>query len=135
MMPGGGSLCADLAWLPPVDGGTERVDRPSTGEVRPAPADSHRALRFAIVGDLQRRSPLEFWRERNDRETERIVQEVVRVRPELVVLLGDLVFRGSSAADCKLIDAQLAPWTEAGIEILPILGNHDYWMNPARALN
>ena len=106
----------------------------------PAGAGEHAAApsrdegRFVILGDLQRRSRIEFWRERNERETERIFRLVLAERPEFVVLLGDLVFRGSSARDWERFDALLAPWLEAGIEVLPILGNHDYWLNAPRAL-
>ena len=76
----------------------------------------------------------EVWRESNDRERERIVRSIAEDRPDFVALLGDLVFRGSSAAEWARFDALAAPLREARIPVVPILGNHEYWVARRPAL-
>ncbi|MEO8055557.1 MAG: metallophosphoesterase [Acidobacteriota bacterium] len=93
-----------------------------------------RSGRFAVLGDLQRTSRLEFWRESNPGESRSLVAEIAARGPDFVVALGDLVFRGTSARDWARVDGLLAPLRDAGIPILPILGNHEYWTRPALAL-
>ena len=90
--------------------------------------------RFAVLGDLQRTSRLEFWRESNPDESRRLVAEIAARAPDFVVTLGDLVFHGSSGRDWARVDALLAPLRDAGIPILPILGNHEYWLRRGPAL-
>ncbi|MGE5277185.1 MAG: metallophosphoesterase family protein [Acidobacteriota bacterium] len=101
---------------------------------RSEPLAPVRSGRFAVVGDLQRTSRAEIWRESNGGERERIVRQVASERPDFLVLLGDLVFRGSSRRDWRQFDALMAPIREAGIPILPILGNHEYWISRRGAL-
>jgi hypothetical protein len=82
--------------------------------------------RIAVVGDLQRTSKLEFWRRQNDAERERIVAAIAGDRPHLLILLGDLVFQGSSEKHWRRFDRLFAPIREAGIETRPVIGNHEY---------
>lgn len=93
-----------------------------------------RSGRFAILGDIQRTSHLEFWRESNTEETRRLVVEIAARAPDFVVALGDLVFRGTSSRDWARVDRLLAPLVEADIPVLPILGNHEYWLGSRTAL-
>jgi len=93
-----------------------------------------RSGRFAILGDIQRTSHLEFWRESNTEETRRLVVEIAARRPDFVVGLGDFVFRGTSGRDWARVDALLAPIRDSDIPILPILGNHEYWLSSRIAL-
>ncbi|MBK9062495.1 MAG: metallophosphoesterase [Acidobacteria bacterium] len=90
--------------------------------------------RFAVVGDLQRTSRAEFWRESNPEERRRLVAEIAARSPDFVVGLGDLVFQGSSRRDWEFFDALTQPLRAAGIPILPILGNHEYWLRSRIAL-
>ncbi len=92
------------------------------------------AERFAIVGDLQETSRLEFWREDNARERGRLIERIAEERPAFLVLLGDLVFDGSSVAQWKRFDALVAPLADARIPLVPILGNHDYWWGKQKNL-
>ena len=87
-----------------------------------------RSGRFAAVGDLQRTSLAEVWRESNDIERDRIVRSIAEEAPDFVALLGDLVFRGSSAAEWARFDALAAPLREGRIPVVPIFGNHEYWV-------
>ncbi|HSB64311.1 MAG TPA: metallophosphoesterase [Thermoanaerobaculia bacterium] len=93
-----------------------------------------RSGRFAVVGDLQRTSRAEFWRESNPEERRRLVAEIAARDPDFVVGLGDLVFEGSSRGDWEGFDALTAPLRAAGVPILPILGNHEYWARRGPAL-
>lgn len=93
-----------------------------------------RSGRFAVVGDLQRTSRAEFWRESNPVERRRLVAEIAARGPDFVVGLGDLVFQGSSGRDWRAFDALTAPLREAGIPVHPILGNHEYWLGARVAL-
>lgn len=81
------------------------------------------------VGDFQRTSRFEQWilrREQNDSARARVVREMSR---ELdvggLVLLGDLVFDGSSCSDWEAFDELFAPLAQSGVVLA--LGNHDYW--------
>jgi 3',5'-cyclic AMP phosphodiesterase CpdA len=91
--------------------------------------------RFAAVGDLQRTSRAEVWRESNDRERERVLRAIAAEAPDFVALLGDLVFRGSSAAEWARFDALASPIRQARIPVLPVLGNHEYWVARGPALS
>jgi calcineurin-like phosphoesterase family protein len=87
----------------------------------------HEGGRFAVVGDLQRTSWLEFWRESNDVEREVLARAIAAERPALLAITGDLVFDGSSAARWAELDATCAPIRDAGIPAFAALGNHEYW--------
>jgi len=93
-----------------------------------------RTGRFAAVGDLQRTSRAEVWRESNDRERERVLRAIAAESPDFVALLGDLVFRGSSAAEWARFDTLAAPIRTARIPVIPVLGNHEYWVARGPAL-
>ena len=106
------SACAPL---PPV--------RSFTGKI---PA-FHEGGRFAVVSDLQRTSWLEFWRESNDSERAVLVGAIAQARPDLLAILGDLVFDGSSPKKWADFDALCAPIRDASIPVFAALGNHEYW--------
>ena len=86
------------------------------------------------MGDLQRTSLAEVWRESNDLERQKIVGSIAAEAPDFVALLGDLVFRGSSAAGWSRFDRLAAPLRESRIPVVPILGNHEYWIHPREAM-
>ena len=93
-----------------------------------------RTGRFAIASDFQRTSRAEVWRESNEEERAIILEAIAREEPELLLLLGDLVFCGSSASDWRDFDALAAPIREAGIPVLAVPGNHEYWVSPRAGL-
>lgn len=90
--------------------------------------------RFAVVGDLQRTSSLEFWRESNHAERERIISQIAAEAPDFLAIVGDLVFRGSSAMDWAEFDELSLPLHRAAVPVLPVLGNHEYWFSRRPAL-
>lgn len=85
--------------------------------------------RIAIVGDTQRTLAVErlLGREPNDAERERLIAAIAADRPDLLVHLGDAVAIGSSAADWAYFDRLMTPIRDAGIPVLAVFGNHDYW--------
>jgi predicted MPP superfamily phosphohydrolase len=79
------------------------------------------------VGDLQRTSLLEFWRESNDAERPVIISAIADVHPSLVAFTGDCVFDGSSDGKWFDFDALVAPLRDAGVPAVIAFGNHEYW--------
>lgn len=96
--------------------------RPFEGRIEPSGPQS-----FAIVSDLQTTSLLEFWREQNDIERALVVRQIAAARPAFLVMLGDLVFDGSSEGAWADFDALCTPIREARIPVLAVPGNHEYW--------
>lgn len=88
--------------------------------VRPRPV-------VGILGDTQRTSLLEVWRERNDRQREVLLRQLAKQRPDVLIHLGDMVFYGSDHDDWDYFDRMMEPARRAGISVLPILGNHEYF--------
>jgi len=94
------------------------------------PAKNH----FILVGDTQRTSPFEFWRERNDRERRLILNEIARREPAFVLHLGDLTTRGASEKEWQEFDDLNKSIRKKGIPYFPILGNHELYGNDKKAL-
>jgi predicted phosphodiesterase len=89
---------------------------------------------FVIIGDTQRTSSWEFWRERNGRERKLIIEEIARREPAFVLHLGDLTARGSSVQQWREFDELHKQFLEKKIPYFPILGNHDLYGNHVVAL-
>lgn len=83
--------------------------------------------RFVVVGDLQRTSLLEFWRESNDAERAVLVRAIADLHPAFVAITGDMVFDGSSSKKWSDFDELYAPIREGGIPVVAAFGNHEYW--------
>lgn len=97
--------------------------------------DSERNLPIAVIGDTQNTSPIEkalLFREQNDREREQLLRHLLRSEFEVLVHLGDMVVRGSSARAWKEFDRLFAPVRARGVSFLPLMGNHEYWGNKRR---
>ena len=89
---------------------------------------------FAVVGDTQRTSFWEFWREQNDGARAAVLQELAAENPAFVIHLGDLVFQGSSRSQWRQFDRWAAALRDRGIPMFPILGNHEFYGPDKRAL-
>jgi predicted phosphohydrolase len=95
--------------------------RPFLATVPPCHEGSH----LVVVGDTQRTSLLEAWREKNDAERASILREIGAERPDLVAFTGDLVFDGAADGHWREFDELARP-----IHDLPVVvafGNHEYW--------
>jgi 3',5'-cyclic AMP phosphodiesterase CpdA len=84
---------------------------------------------IAIVGDTQRTLAVEriIGREQNDAERPGIISAIAQDHPDLLVHLGDAVATGASGQDWIRFDQLFTPIRAAGIPVLPVIGNHDYW--------
>ena len=91
----------------------DRFDANSTGSI-------------AVVGDMQPSSWIEFFRERNDRERSLVARHIAEGRPALLVLIGDLVWAGSSDSQWTEFDQVMAPVHARSIPATATPGNHDY---------
>jgi len=94
--------------------------------------DARRPL--AVMGDTQRTSVFEclIGREVNDREQLALMGALSRDAPGALVMVGDMVFDGSSAAHWTHFDDVLAPIRRLNIPVLAVMGNHDYWLSTRR---
>lgn len=81
---------------------------------------------IAVIGDQQRTSPFEVWRERNTMHGQ-LVRQMVKSKPTALVLLGDQVFRGDSHDDWQFFDRIMRPVRNAQIPVFPLIGNHEYF--------
>jgi hypothetical protein len=96
--------------------------KPSTVAGRPAPAiDATPDVRIAVAGDTGT----------GDEALRSTVQRIVadgRDDPhDALLLLGDLVYEeGDAELTDERVTEPFAPVTDAGAELLPVLGNHDY---------
>lgn len=89
---------------------------------------------FVVVGDTQSTSGWEFWRERNDQERKRIIEEITRREPAFVVHVGDLTTRGSSEKHWQEFDQLHQGLRGRKIPYFPVLGNHEFYGKDEKAL-
>ena len=94
------------------------------------PAKNH----FFVVGDTQKTSRWEFWRERNEKERKHIMDEIGKREPAFILHLGDLTTRGSSRRHWEEFDDLTAPLRKKRIPWFPVLGNHELYGNNRAAL-
>jgi 3',5'-cyclic AMP phosphodiesterase CpdA len=87
----------------------------------------HDGAKIIAVGDLQRTSGLEFWREQNDRERALVVAAIAAERPALLAFSGDCVFDGSLTSQWRAFDRLMAPLHAQGLPAIAAFGNHEYW--------
>ncbi len=87
-----------------------------------------------IVGDTQKTSGWEFWRENNDSVRKLLFPAILEEKPSAIIILGDLIFRGSSKSHWKDFDLNTQCVRDNRITLYPLLGNHNYYGNNTKAL-
>ncbi|QRK05906.1 metallophosphoesterase [Archangium violaceum] len=93
----------------------------------PALPASWEGQRIAVLADFQIGMALG-----NERAMREAVADVVRLRPAVVLLLGDFVFDAEAddvASKMERVEELLRPLTQAGLPTFAVLGNHDYGLN------
>ncbi len=86
-------------------------------------------FQFIAYGDIRFTDPaMQNWSNPDYRRA--IIEQVTKEKPSFLVITGDLVRKGSVAEDWKVWDLETQPWRDAGIRVLPVLGNHDTWGDP-----
>ena len=98
--------------------------------VLPAPAYP---FTFVGYGDMRFTDPADS-RHSNAAARRAEIARIAQEKPAFVVISGDLVMTGDKARDWEVFDAETAPLRQAGIELLPALGNHDVRGAEDRAL-
>ncbi len=95
----------------------------------PASSGSPGRPAVVLVGDTQRTGFAErlLLREQNDAECEAVMRGVADADPQLLVILGDVVAKGSDAGAWKYFDRLVAPVRSLGIPMAAVLGNHEYF--------
>lgn len=87
---------------------------------------------FILIGDTQRTGFAEqyfLFRESNDSVQFVLFDSIASLKkePAFILHLGDMVFDGSSESDWKYFDASTERIRDAGIPLIPILGNHEMY--------
>jgi Icc-related predicted phosphoesterase len=97
--------------------------------VRYAEPDREASGALALLGDTQRTLWVErlVGREQNDEARGALVKDLAAQRPGLVVVLGDMTSEGGLRSEWDAFDDLFGPIRGAGIPVLALLGNHDYW--------
>jgi hypothetical protein len=78
---------------------------------------------IAIFADLQ----VGMWWANKD-AARRLVRQVVRIHPALVLIAGDFVYKARNNVDAQMVEVLriLQPIIDAHIPMYAVLGNHDY---------
>lgn len=90
---------------------------------------------IVLIGDTQRTSFWEFWRENNTPFRKAILRKVASLQPAFVLHVGDLVFQGASTGHWEEFDDNASSIREQGIPVFPVLGNHEYYGDNSEALS
>ncbi len=84
-----------------------------------------------VFGDPQRTGLPErlLGREQNDSARAAVLRGIAAARPDLLVILGDLVYQADDDDAWAHFDGIAAGVRRAGVPVFPILGNHEYFGN------
>lgn len=124
------SICALLCYLLLASCASTKPSATYNGSL----ADADTTRPFVLIGDTQRTSFWEFWRENNTPFRKAILTRVAAVQPAFVLHVGDLVFQGASASHWEEFDDNAHDIYKQGIPMFPVLGNHEYYGNDNAAL-
>ena len=123
-----------LLWLPFLlgiaDAGAQLPPKPQA-----APAAAHqdvhidlgaakRSFSFIVYGDIRFTDPKDTW-DTDPARRVALVNRIAQDHPDLLLLTGDLVLKGDRFGDWEVLDKELRPLRDAGIQIFPVIGNHD----------
>jgi acid phosphatase type 7 len=94
---------------------------------------SGRPLRIVVYGDMRFTDPA------NTSDTQPgvrkwLAQKVGEEKPDLLLITGDMPFRGSNADDWKVYFQETALWTQERLRVYPTIGNHDLLPDPRSGL-
>ncbi|MBL7975581.1 MAG: metallophosphoesterase [Candidatus Kapabacteria bacterium] len=94
--------------------------------VYPVHPPPHASQTIVLVGDTQETLWEEFWREQNDSLRQQLFSQIVTHNPMAIVLMGDMVGRGSNTTHWQYFDRISSAARNRGIMFIPTMGNHDY---------
>lgn len=102
-------------------------------QTKPQTPQKETTILIAAIGDLQKTGTAELVllsRPDNGPEREKIIAQVAKEKPDLLLLLGDQVSDAASATDWSFFDQVTRPI--ANIPTLAVRGNHDYSQQDSR---
>jgi Icc-related predicted phosphoesterase len=79
---------------------------------------------FIVYGDMRFTDPKDNW-DTDPARRVALVRRIAHEHPDLLVITGDLVLKGERFTDWEVFDQETQPWRDAGIQVFPVLGNHD----------
>jgi hypothetical protein len=120
------SVTAELQAAPQAPAGVDNEGGP-TFTVTDLPQG--RPLRIVVYGDMRFTDPS------NTSDTQPgvrkwLAHKVGEEKPDILLLTGDMPFRGSDPADWKVYEQETALWTQEGLRIYPTIGNHEGLPDP-----
>jgi len=58
-----------------------------------------------------------------------LIARIAAEKPALLMVNGDLVYRGGSSGDWREFEKETQSWRDAQIKVLPAIGNHETWQD------
>jgi acid phosphatase type 7 len=93
-------------------------------DIEVQPTSGH--AKFVAYGDIRFTS--RWLREVSQPAARRaLVKAIAGEKPDLVLISGDIPFRGAVASDWNVYENEIQPLKKARIPILPTLGNHEFY--------
>ncbi len=80
---------------------------------------------IAVYGDMRFTDPANT-KAANPDARRALVAKIAEVRPDALILTGDVPFRGTFAADYDEYRLETAAWRDAKLRVYPALGNHEF---------
>jgi len=72
-------------------------------------------------------SGVEIAKENNSSERERLLFDIVQTKSASLCILGNMVHNGSKKEDWREFDDLIRPLVGIGIDVMPVIGQHEYW--------
>lgn len=96
-------------------------------------ADPAKPLMFIAYGDQRFTDPTNT-RVTDPRVRQYLVKQIAEERPAAIVLNGDVPYSGDVLNDYAVFRTESKPWRDAGLHVIPALGNHEFHGDPKQAL-
>jgi acid phosphatase type 7 len=88
-------------------------------------ADLPKNLSIVVYGDMRFTDPSNHSAADPDARRD-LVAKIAEVRPDALVLTGDVPFRGTMAADYDEFRLETKAWRDENLRVYPALGNHEF---------
>jgi 3',5'-cyclic AMP phosphodiesterase CpdA len=87
-------------------------------------------LKIVAYGDMRFTDPSNTT-DTNPRVRKWLAEKIAEVKPDALLVSGDLPYRGSLKADWQVYRQETSSWTAEGLRVYPTLGNHELVPVPA----